>query len=223
MTGVWPRGAQVLRTTGSSEAPDSSQNTSTARRRRALRQILRPVLGHPAGNRLLVALCGAAGRALQPPAHAAQQLPGVTGMVGDTGPMLDHGGDALKGPVVGVEAVGAGALAERLVQVVALLVRKARRRPSRAAAGQRRQSVRLPTGVPAADVLAGHPELAGDLGLGVAGGKQRPGLQADGFEGLAVAKAPGVAAISGWSHPAMLPGEARSCHRNERSSLAVVC
>src|SRR5215212_1954260 len=219
MTGVWPRGAQVLRTTGSSEAPDSSQNTSTARRRRALRQILRPVLGHPAGNGLLVALCGAAGRALPPPAHAAQQLPGVAGMVGDTGPLLDHGGDARKGPVVGVEAVGPGALAERLVQVVALLVRKARRRPGGAAAGQRLQSVRLPAGVPAADVLAGDAQLVGDLGLGVAGGKQRPGLPADGFEGLAVARTAGVAAISGWSHPAMLPGEARSCHRNTRTPL----
>src|SRR5215216_4734140 len=137
MTGVWPRGAQVLRTTGSSEAPDSSQNTITARRRRALRQIRRPVLGHPAGNRLLVTFDGAAGGALPPPAHAAQQLPGVAGMVAVTGPLLDHGGDAGQGPVVGVEAVGAGALAERLVQVVALLVRKARRRPGGAAAGQR--------------------------------------------------------------------------------------
>src|SRR5215218_9587836 len=214
MTGVWPRGAQVLRTTGSSEAPDSSQNTSTARRRRALRQILRPVLGHPAGNRLLVALCGAAGRALQPPAHAAQQLPGVTGMVGDTGPLLDHGGDALKGPVVGVEAVGAGALAERLVQVVELLVVKAPVGPGRAAAGQRRQPVRLPTGVPAADVLAGHPELAGDLGLRAAGGKQRPGLHADVFEGLAVTQTAGVAAVGGWSHAAILPARPRSSHRN---------
>src|SRR5215216_3399064 len=172
MTGVCPRGAQVRRVTGNSEAPDSSQNTITARRRRALRQILRPVLGHPAGDGLLVALDGAAGGALQPPAQAAQQLPGMAGMVAVTGPLLDHGGDALKGPVVGVEAVGAGALAERLVQVVALLVRKARRRPSRAAAGQRRQSVRLPAGVPAADVLAGDAQLVGDLGLGVAGGKQ---------------------------------------------------
>jgi hypothetical protein len=48
----------------------------------------------------------------------------------------------------------------------------------------------------------------------VAGGKQRPGLHADIFERLAVTQATGVAAISGWSHPAMLPGEAQSCHRN---------
>ena len=45
-------------------------------------------------------------------------------MVGDAGQPLDHGGDALKGPVVGVQAVGAGALAQRLVQVVALLVER---------------------------------------------------------------------------------------------------
>jgi hypothetical protein len=66
---VWPRGAQVRRVTGSSEAPASSQNTSTARRRRALRQI--PVLGYPAGDSLLVALDRAAGRALQAGAQPA--------------------------------------------------------------------------------------------------------------------------------------------------------
>ena len=114
MTGVWPTGAQVRRTTGSSDAPDSSQNTSTARRRRALRQILGPVLGHPAGDGPLVALDGAAGGALQPPAHAAQQLPGVPRMVADPGGLLNHGGDALKGPVVGVEPERAGTLAQLL-------------------------------------------------------------------------------------------------------------
>src|SRR4029453_4025018 len=172
MTGVTPRGAQVRRVTGNSEAPLSSQNTSTARRRRALRQILRPVLGHPTGDGLLVTLDGAAGGALQPPAHAAQQLPGVAGMVAVTGPLLDHGGDAGQGPVVGIEPVGAGALTERLVQVVELLVIKTRGRPGRATAGQRLRPTRLPAGVPAADVLAGHPEGAGDLGLALAGGEQ---------------------------------------------------
>src|SRR6266536_4846880 len=38
--GVRPRGAQVRRVTGNSEAPDSSQNTMAARRRRALRRML---------------------------------------------------------------------------------------------------------------------------------------------------------------------------------------
>jgi hypothetical protein len=134
MTGVCPRGAQVRRVTGSSEAPDSSQNTTTARRRRALRQILRPVLGHPAGDGLLVTLDRAAGGALQPPAHAAQQLPGMAGMVAVTGPLLDHGGDAGQGPVVGVEAVRAGTLAQRLIDQVQLLLGQQRVRPGRAGA-----------------------------------------------------------------------------------------
>src|SRR5215216_5150494 len=211
MTGVCPRGAQVRRVTGNSEAPDSSQNTITARRRRALRQILRPVLGHPAGDGLLVALDGAAGGTLQPPAHAAQQLPGVAGMVAGPGESLDHGGDAGKGQVVGVEAAGAGTLAQRGIQVVELLVVKARVGPGRPTACQRFQPARLPAG----DVLAGHPQFTGDLGLGAASGKQRPGLHADVFEGLAVAQTAGVAAIGGWSHTAMLPG----CRRNERTSF----
>jgi len=42
--------------------------------------------------------------------------------------------------------------------------------------------------VPAADILPGHPELPGDLGLGVAGGKQRSGLHADAFQRLAVTR-----------------------------------
>jgi hypothetical protein len=73
--------------------------------------------------------------------------------------------------------------------------------------------------VPAADVLAGDAELAGDIGLGVTGGKQRPGLHADGFEGLAVARTAGVAAVGGWSRPARLPAQDRSCHRKERTSF----
>jgi hypothetical protein len=61
--------------------------------------------------------------------------------------------------------------------------------------------------MPAADVLAGHTELVGDLGLGAASGKQRPGLHADVLERLAVTQAAGVAAVGSWSHPAMLPGK----------------
>src|SRR6266508_6799799 len=165
MTGVCPRGAQVRRTTGSSEAPDSSQNTITAWRRRALRQILGPVLGHPAGDGLLVTLDGTAGGTLQPQAHAAQQLPGMPGMVADPGEPLDHGGDALKGPVVGVEAVRAGALAQPLVDGGTLGVRQARVRPGGTAACQRVGPAGAPQGVPAAGVLAGDTKLVGDLGL----------------------------------------------------------
>jgi hypothetical protein len=87
-----------------------------APRRRALRRILGPVLGHPAGDRPLVTFDGAAGGTQQAIAQpVAQQLPDVTGMMADPGEPLDHGGHALKGPVVGVEAVRAGTLAQRLV------------------------------------------------------------------------------------------------------------
>jgi hypothetical protein len=55
-------------------------------------------------------------------------------------------------------------------------------------------------GVPAANVLPGDTELAGNLGLGVAGGEQLTGLHADAFERLTVAQTPGVAAVGGWSH-----------------------
>jgi hypothetical protein len=55
------------------------------------------------------------GRDAAAASHAAQQLPGVTGMVAVTGDLLDHGGDAGKRPGAGVEPVGAGALAQRLV------------------------------------------------------------------------------------------------------------
>jgi hypothetical protein len=208
ITGVWPRGAQVRRVTGNSEAPDSSQNTIVALRRRAAARILRPVLGHPAGDGPLVALDGAAGGALQAVVQSvAQQLPGVAGMIGDPGQLLDHGPDARQGPVVGVEAVREGAFAQRLVDTVQLLVGQAPGVPRRASAAQRLQPTDTPQRVPAADVLAGHAELADDLGLGMAGGKQRTGLHADAFERLAVAQAAGVAAVGGWSHTAMLPGQ----------------
>jgi hypothetical protein len=158
MTGVCPLGAQVRLVTGSSETPLSSQNTMAALRRRAFLPDPWPVGGDPAGDRPLVAFAGAAGGALQPVAHAAaQQLPDVAGMVGDPGQPLDHRGDALKGPVVGVEAVGAGALPQRLVDRLQLLVGQAGRRPGGAGAAQRVGPALAPPGVPAADVWRATP------------------------------------------------------------------
>jgi hypothetical protein len=134
---VWPTGAQVRRVTGNSEAPDSSQNTIAARRRRAPARIRGPVLGHPASNRPLVTLDRAASRALQPVAQpVAQQLPHLAGMVADPGEPLDHGRDPGEGPMVGVEAVRAGTLPERLVDGGKLGVGQARGGPGRAGAAQ---------------------------------------------------------------------------------------
>jgi hypothetical protein len=80
-----------------------------------------------------------------------------------------------------------------------------------------------PLGMPAAGVLAGDTKLVGDLGLGAAGGEQLTGLQTDLFKRLAVGQTPGVAAVGGWSHLAMLPGPARPRHWKGRTSLTVVC
>src|SRR6266498_4658333 len=127
MTGVWPRGAQVRRVTGISETPDSSQNTMTALRLRAFFPDPWPVGLHPAGDRLLVALDGAAGGTLQAVVQpVAQQLPDVPGMVANPGHPLDHGRHARKRPVVGAEAVRAGTLAQCLVDGGKLGVGQAR-------------------------------------------------------------------------------------------------
>jgi hypothetical protein len=69
----------------------------------------------------------------------AQQLPDVPGMVGDPGELLDHRGDARKGPVVAVEAVHAGTLPQRLVDGGKLGRGQARGVPGRAGAAQRLQ------------------------------------------------------------------------------------
>jgi hypothetical protein len=74
--------------------------------------------------------------------------------------------------------------------------------------------------VPAADVLPRDTELVGDLGLRAAGGEQLAGLETDTFKGLAVTQTAGVAAVGGWSHAAMLPGQPRSGHRKERTSFS---
>src|SRR5215207_10197355 len=222
MTGVIPRGAQVRRVTGSRETPYSSQKTMTALRRRAFLPDPRPVALHPPLDGSLVALDGPTGGALQPPAQpAAQQLPHMTGVVGDPGDLLDHRSDALKGPVVGVEAVRLGALSERLTDRLKLSIGQARSVPGRSGTAQRLRPARAPAPMPAADVLPRDTESAGDLGLGAAGGEQLAGLETDTFEGLAVTQTTGVAAVSGWSHAAMLPGQPRSCHRKGRTRLGL--
>src|SRR5512132_1658207 len=219
-TGVWPRGAQVLRLSGSSETPDSPQNASTALRRRAFLPDPGPVIGDPGGDRLLVALHRATRGTLQAPVEpAAQDLPHVSGMVGDPGDLLDHLRDPRQGPDRGGKPVRHGALLQGLADSLQLCLRQPRDWPGRPGAAQRLQPSSTPAGMPAADNLLGDPQLTGDLSLGAARVEQRTSLEADPFERLAVTHTPGVATVRGWSHPAMLPGQARRSHRNGRGSL----
>jgi hypothetical protein len=94
--------------------------------------------------------------------------------------------------------VRAGALPERLLEVMELLVGQAGGVPGGAGAAQCVLPAGAPAGVPAADVLRGDAKLVSDLRLGAAGGKQCAGLQTDALERLAVMKTTGVAAVGGW-------------------------
>jgi hypothetical protein len=100
----------------------------------------------------------------------------VARMVSDLGLLLDHRRDAGQRPMVGVEPVDARTLAQRLFQIVELLVGQARASPVGPA-------LRSASGPPARHracqrlaFCRGHAELAGDLGLGAAGGKQLTGV-----------------------------------------------
>ena len=148
--------------------PDSSQNTMAARRRRAPARILGPVLSHPTGDRPLVTLDGAAGGPLQPVVQpVAQQLPDVAAMVGD--PVSRSITVVMRSRVQwSVWKPCARAPCRSAWSMAASWGRQACGRPDGAGAAQCLQ----PTCLPAAGVLSGDARLAGDLGLGAAGGKQ---------------------------------------------------
>jgi hypothetical protein len=79
-------------------------------------QNLRPALGDPLVDGVLVTLGGATHRALHAPAQPApQQRPQVRGMVAHPGQSLDDGGDALQGPQLADEPVGGGTLQQGLL------------------------------------------------------------------------------------------------------------
>src|SRR5512139_1276044 len=97
--GVWPRGAQVRRTSGWSMKPLSSTNTRDLPARRAF-FYMRPALGPPAPDGRFVALLGAALRLLAAPPLAAQDLPDMGGVVPDTTRPRDDLGDAGQRPEI---------------------------------------------------------------------------------------------------------------------------
>jgi hypothetical protein len=68
-----------------------------------------------------------------------------------------------------------------------------------------------PQGVPAARVLLGDSQLVGDLSLGAAGGKQRAGLMRMCSNAWRSRRPQALRRV----------GQARSCHRNRRSSLGL--
>ena len=95
----------------------------------------------------------------------AQQPPHVRGVVAHPGGAPDNGGDAVKGPQVGVEAVGLGALQQGLLSLLQLGVGQSGGAARCATTAQTGGAVGLPALVPAADGLARDAQGTGDLGL----------------------------------------------------------
>src|SRR5512137_3104738 len=97
MTGVWPRGAQVRRTSGWSIRPVSS----ISRRLRPLFRAFfypRPVLCSPACNGHFVPLAGPALGLLGRPADPTEQIPDVPRVIAHPKMLGDHFAHPLQGP-----------------------------------------------------------------------------------------------------------------------------
>jgi hypothetical protein len=183
----------------------------------------RPPFLDPAVDGALVAFGGAADRTLGTPAQAvAQQRPHPGRVVADPGQALDHGGDALQGPQLPGEPVGARTFQQGLLDPVELAVGQPRRRPGRALAVQADGAGGLPTPIPQMHALARDAELAGDLGLADASGEQPAGPQPTGLEPLAFLLCRG-AASKGWHGPILTgraPGaQLRPCQTNTQNPL----
>lgn len=89
----------------------------------------------------------------------------MRGVVTHPGDTPDDGGDAVKGPQVGVEAVGLGPLQQGLLSLLEVGIRHLGGAARCATAAQAGGALGLPARMPAADGLAGDAQGAGDLGL----------------------------------------------------------
>jgi hypothetical protein len=158
-------GAQLRRTAGVRDSPDSSKNTIQAPRVVAFFDP-GPVFVDPAGDGILVALGGATGRALRAEAQpVTQDVPDMSGVVSDPGDALDHHRDALQCPEVLVETVLTCAGEHGVPDAFELVVVDLRCSSWRAHAGQCLSATEFPFFVPAVDVLGRGIQQPCDLGL----------------------------------------------------------
>jgi hypothetical protein len=205
-TGGWPRDAQVRRTLGVRLSALSSKKTRQALRRAAFLLDSRPVLGDPAVDRGLVALGGAAGRALHSPAEpVTQQRPHMGRVVTHPGQPLDHGGDAVQGPQLADEPVSRSPFQQGLPDLAELGVGHLGRRAAGSSAMEGVGAARLEAGVPDADGLGGDAKLAGDFGLVDADGEQLSGAQPAGLASFTFLLCRGAAG-DGWHGPSCPAG-----------------
>jgi hypothetical protein len=100
------------------------------------------------------------------------------------GEALDHQRDAVKGPQFPGEPVGRRPFEQGLLHAGELLIGKPWRRAARPSAVQGLGTTGLPAGMPDAHGLGRDLELAGDLGLGDAGGEQLGRAQPAGLQAV---------------------------------------
>nr|WP_263399852.1 hypothetical protein [Saccharopolyspora pogona] len=99
--------AQLRRTVGVSDSPDSSKKKSTLRVRRRFFDP-GPVFGDPGGDPVLVTLAGASGRALRAPAEPVpQDVSHMARVMPHSGDAFDHRGNPLQSPEILVESMRA--------------------------------------------------------------------------------------------------------------------
>ncbi len=182
MIGVCPFGAQVRRTGGVSEMPDSSWKTSHALRRRAF-FYPGPAGGDPLVDGVVVALERSTSRALGAPAELSHDPPYVARVIGDTGECCDDFADPRQRPDVRGEPRGSRTTSQNLLHRAQ--VRTIEQRPSTGASCtfQFLHPTTRPRLVPPAHALTRDVEFSGDVGLGDALGEQlgrlfSPGLHA---------------------------------------------
>ena len=123
--GVFPRGAQVRRTTSWSINPLSSRKTMLRPCRRAF-FYMRPPFAPPALDFRFVAFAGAPLGFLRAPAAAAQDLPHMGRMVAHAEVALDHLGHPRQGPQLARVPVSGRPFQQQLQQLLFLFRRQAR-------------------------------------------------------------------------------------------------
>ena len=184
-TGVCPFGAQVDLTEGRRLNPLSSWKTIQAFLVRAF-FYLGPALVDPLLDGLVVALSRLAGRSLPAPAHPAEHLPDVSGVVGHTGGLLDHLGHPAERPQIGRIPIGLWALLEGSLYFGQVGIGHFAGTARLAAAFQGLLPADQPLLVPVRDRLVGDLELTTDVGLGDPLGEQVGGPHSGGLHSLEV-------------------------------------
>ena len=157
--GVWPRGAQLLRSGETSENPLSSSKTSQAFSSRRF-FYLRQLMHFPILNRFLIPLDGQTLHPLVTPSHAGQQAPDPAGHIAHMEQLPDHMSNSVQRPIIFCISMSICSFQQRSFQLFDLLFRQV---PFFARSSLAFLPRMLGFLSPAADAALGGSQLSGDL------------------------------------------------------------